>query len=156
MRIVSQGNEKHSFLPPLVLCCLLLCNVSSAHANMSSDAMGKYQQRRQSRRPVLYLGICLVIFCFFFAFHPLTANTRSNLWGPSRPSRPGLTPELLNNLSLDQDQCDAAFPGLTKEIDDMVAKGPFTVNHTGDLGPLQGRIKDGKVCSQHRHHYQPI
>ena len=54
-------------------------------------------------------------------------------------------PELLNNLSLGEDECNAAFPGLTKEIDDVVAEGPFQVKQTGDLGPLQGRIQDGQV-----------
>lgn len=53
--------------------------------------------------------------------------------------------ELLTNLSLDEEQCKAAFPGLTKEIDDAVAEGPFTLKQTGDSGPLQGRIKNGQV-----------
>jgi len=56
-----------------------------------------------------------------------------------------LPQELLRNLSLDEDQCNAAFPGLTKEIDDAVAEGPFTLKQTGDSGPLQARIKDGQV-----------
>ncbi len=60
--------------------------------------------------------------------------------------RPALTEEILNNLSLDTGECEAYFPGLTKEIDDVVAEGPFQVRQTGDLGPLQGRIEDGKVC----------
>jgi predicted ester cyclase len=52
---------------------------------------------------------------------------------------------VLNNLSLDEEQCNAYFPGLTKEIDDVVAEGPFVVKQTGDMGPLQGRIKNGQV-----------
>ncbi|KAK4159335.1 lactation elevated protein 1 [Cladorrhinum sp. PSN259] len=63
----------------------------------------------------------------------------------SRTGEPALTPELLNNLSLDEHQCDAAFPGLTKEIDDVVSQGSFVVKQTGDLGPLQGRIKNGQI-----------
>jgi hypothetical protein len=54
---------------------------------------------------------------------------------------------VLNNLSLDEEQCNAYFPGLTKEIDDVVAEGPFVVKQTGDMGPLQGRIKNGQVRS---------
>ena len=136
-----------SFLLPFSLCFLLLRNAFSV--NMSTDdAMGdgklKYRQRLRRRQTTMYLGIGLVLFCFFFAFHPSTASTRSSLFGP--PPRPRLTPELLNNLSLDEAQCNAAFPGLTKEVDDMVAKGPFIVKPTGDRGPLQGRIKDNQVC----------
>ncbi|KAK4239931.1 lactation elevated protein 1 [Achaetomium macrosporum] len=57
--------------------------------------------------------------------------------------------KILNNLSLDEEQCNAYFPGLTKEIDDAVAQGPFQVKQTGDLGPLQGRIKDGQIYIIH-------
>jgi hypothetical protein len=59
-----------------------------------------------------------------------------------------LPDELLRNLSLDEEQCKAAFPELTKEIDDAVAEGPFTLKQTGDGGPVQGRIKDGQVRCQ--------
>ena len=40
------------------------------------------------------------------------------------------------------------FPGLTKEIDDAVARGPFVLKKSPDKranNPTQGRIKDGKV-----------
>lgn len=113
----------------------------------SDDAMAdgklKYRQRLRRRQTTTYLGIGLVLFCVFFIFHPSTASTRSTLFGSPRLK---LTPELLNNLSLDEAQCNAAFPGLTKEVDDMVAKGPFIVKQTGDSGPLQARIKDNQVC----------
>ncbi|KAK4229328.1 lactation elevated protein 1 [Podospora fimiseda] len=90
----------------------------------------------------LILGSCLVLYCLKF-----TLRTPS-------PSKPALTPELLNNLSLDEHQCNAAFPGLTKEIDDVVAQGPFIVKQIGDLGPLQGRIKNGqsRTASLHQLH----
>ncbi|KAK1750851.1 lactation elevated protein 1 [Echria macrotheca] len=55
------------------------------------------------------------------------------------------TPELLDNLSLDERQCNAAFPGLTQDIDDVVAQGPFPVRNTGERGPVQGRIKNGQL-----------
>jgi hypothetical protein len=56
-----------------------------------------------------------------------------------------LSHELLNNRFLTAEQCAATFPGLTKEIDDVVAKGPFTLEKSGPLGPLIARIRDGKV-----------
>lgn len=73
----------------------------------------------------------MVIYCLFFVLRS--------------PGRPKLTPEILNSLSLTEQECLDAFPGLTKSIDDVVAEGPFKIKNTGDLGPLQGRIRDGKV-----------
>lgn len=61
-------------------------------------------------------------------------------------SRQKLSSEELNNRFMTSKQCATTFPGLTKEIDDVVAKGPFTLTKTGDLGPLIARVKDGKVC----------
>ncbi|KAK3937904.1 lactation elevated protein 1 [Diplogelasinospora grovesii] len=57
--------------------------------------------------------------------------------------------ETLNNLSLTEDQCNTAFPGLTTQIDEVVAQGPFKVKQTGDMGPLQGRIKNGQITVIH-------
>lgn len=60
-------------------------------------------------------------------------------------------PELLENRSLTEEQCRGHFPGLFKEIDDAVARGPFPLrprNQTGHLGPLVARIRNGKVRTQ--------
>ncbi|KAL2115448.1 hypothetical protein VTJ04DRAFT_9703 [Mycothermus thermophilus] len=58
--------------------------------------------------------------------------------------------EVLRNLSLTAEQCDAYFPGLTKEVDEVVKKGPFEVRQqTSGLGPLQGRIEDGQIYILH-------
>lgn len=71
----------------------------------------------------------------------------------SSPPRGGsmrkLTDEILNNLFLDAETCRATFPGLMKEIDDTVAKGPFKVKRSSDLGPMQVRIRDGKIYVVH-------
>lgn len=131
-----------SFLLSSFLCFLLLRNALASDYAMA-DGKLIYRQRLRRRQTTTYLGIGLVLFCVFFIFHPSNASTRSTLFGPPRLK---LTPELLNNLSLDEAQCNAAFPGLTKEVDDMVAKGPFIVKQTGDSGPLQARIKDNQVC----------
>jgi hypothetical protein len=126
----------------------------------------KARQRRQIRQITLLLGACLIFFCLVFVWRtPADDNeygSSSSSGGGSasvRPARassassspapflkPALPKEVLENLSLNEEECDAAFPGLTKEIDDAVSLGPFKVKQTGDLGPLQGRIKDGKVC----------
>ena len=55
--------------------------------------------------------------------------------------------ETLKSLSLTEAQCDATFPGLAKEIDFAVARGPFDLKRGPDYahGSVEGRIKDGKV-----------
>ncbi|KAL2162429.1 hypothetical protein VTH06DRAFT_7342 [Thermothelomyces fergusii] len=103
----------------------------------------RHSRRRQLRQMTLVLGAALALYCVVFVWH----TPGSAAGTPSSP-RP-LPPEILDNLSLDEAQCRAYFPGLTKEIDDVVAKGPFPVKQTGDLGPLQGRIKDGQISIIH-------
>ena len=59
-----------------------------------------------------------------------------------RPSK-----QILESLSLTEEQCHAAFPGLNKQIDDAAARGPFHLEKGPDNahGSVEGRIKDGKV-----------
>jgi hypothetical protein len=102
------------------------------------------QNRRQLRQITLALGSILAFYCLIFVWNR-PASESYQVAGSIRQRKQPLSPAILNNLSLDEEQCKAYFPGLTKEIDDVVAKGPFQVKQTGDLGPLQGRIKDGQV-----------
>ncbi|KAK3503639.1 hypothetical protein B0T13DRAFT_493375 [Neurospora crassa] len=78
------------------------------------------------------------------------ASSRARSSSPPRGgSMRKLTDEILNNLFLDAETCRATFPGLMKEIDDAVAKGPFKVKRSSDLGPMQVRIRDGKIYVLH-------
>ncbi|KAI0137869.1 hypothetical protein F4776DRAFT_654575 [Hypoxylon sp. NC0597] len=78
--------------------------------------------------------ICLALYCFLLVPDHSLDSSRT------------LPPALLNNRFLTSSQCAAAFPGLTREIDDVVAKGPFTLaRRPHDLGPLVARIRDGKL-----------
>lgn len=95
---------------------------------------------RRLRQMTLILGSCLVFYCLLF----VSRTPQPHRAAPAGPTRQPPA-EILNNLSLDEDQCNAAFPGLTKEIDDVVAEGPFLVKQTSGLGPLQGRIQNGQV-----------
>lgn len=97
---------------------------------------------RRLRQATLVLGLCLALYCLVFVSRTPRRQTAGT--GPAGGAPPA---ELLSNRSLDEAQCRAAFPGLTREIDDAVAEGPFVVKQTGDLGPLQGRIKDGQVSA---------
>lgn len=113
-------------------------------------------------RNAAIVSVALLVFYLFLLQHPdqgRPGSSRStaaafNDFPPvaghgssaKKPSpRPKLPPELLNNRLMTAQQCADTFPGLTKEIDDLVAKGPFTLTKTGELGPLLARIKDGKV-----------
>ncbi|KAI1418527.1 glycosyl transferase family 90-domain-containing protein [Hypoxylon sp. FL1857] len=79
--------------------------------------------------------VCLALYCFLLVPDQSLDSSRTKL-----------PPTLLNNRFLTSSQCAAAFPGLTKEIDDVVAKGPFTLTRRPhDLGPLVARIRDGKL-----------
>lgn len=106
----------------------------------------KARPRRQLRQVTLVLGVCLVLYCLFFLSNTPAKFGDESRTSQAKPSSRHPPSELLNNLSLGEDECDAAFPGLTKEIDDTVAEGPFRVKQTGDGGPVQGRIRDGQVC----------
>lgn len=55
----------------------------------------------------------------------------------------------IQQLNMTERECRVRFPGLAQSIDDVVAQGPFEVMDTGDAGPLQGRIKNGKVQCPH-------
>jgi len=103
----------------------------------------RQSRRRQLRQMTFVLGTLLLVYCLAFVWiSPSPAGKK----GGEEPRRKKTLPaEVLDNLSLNEQQCRAYFPGLTKEVDDMVARGPFEVKQTGDLGPLQGRIKDGRV-----------
>ncbi|KAI6467239.1 hypothetical protein MCOR17_004525 [Pyricularia oryzae] len=69
----------------------------------------------------------------------------------SNASRQHHHPEPLGiqQLNMTERECRVRFPGLAQSIDDVVAQGPFEVMDTGDAGPLQGRIKNGKVQCPH-------
>ncbi|KAK3350166.1 glycosyl transferase family 90-domain-containing protein [Lasiosphaeria hispida] len=109
----------------------------------------KARPRRQLRQVTLVLGVCLVLYCLFFLSNTPAKFGDESRTSQAKPSSRHPPSELLNNLSLGEDECDAAFPGLTKEIDDTVAEGPFRVKQTGDGGPVQGRIRDGQITIIH-------
>jgi hypothetical protein len=100
----------------------------------------------------ILLGFCILVYLFLFSPYvlPVASHSRASVTvAGGRASSLGHkqpTPDILRSLRLTDQQCVAAFPGLTKDIDDMVALGPFTLTSSGDLGPLLARIKDNQVC----------
>jgi hypothetical protein len=102
------------------------------------------RRSRRVRQVAAWAGVCLAAYCVFFVFRaPRSGGLYiGNAFGTKTPDA-----RTLDSLFLTEKQCRNAFPGLTQAIDDIVAEGPFTVQDRGDLGPLQGRIKDGKASS---------
>ncbi len=108
-------------------------------------------KRRQNRRRLRYVavgaGLCLAFYCLFFLSRATGHEGSAVPVEVLRRPDGRLPSHILNSLSLTGKQCTDAFPGLTQSIDDIVAEGPFRVTDRGDLGPLQGRIKDGKASA---------
>jgi hypothetical protein len=78
------------------------------------------------------IGIALLNFLYLISFRD----------SPAKPSPTGL----FENLSLTQEQCSVVFPGLMKEIDEAVARGPIALKKAPDYqGQVEGRVRDGKV-----------
>jgi hypothetical protein len=119
---------------------------------------GSARQTARLRQIVVICLLCLAIYCFILAPEESLDGSRSTnpeAYQQFRPHRYGeegekntLSPELLHNRFLTESECRVSFPGLLKEVDDEVAKGPFKLKRypTG-LGPLIARIRDGQVGS---------
>src|SRR3569833_812078 len=104
----------------------------------------KRRQNRRLRQASVGLGLCLLLYYLFFVSGASDGIASSDR-GPSR--RGGRLPRsTLNSLTLTKKQCSEAFPGLTQSIDDIVDEGPNQDKERRDKRPVQGRIKDGKVC----------
>ena len=103
-------------------------------------------KRRAFVRLVLF-ALAVIVFCNFY--HGVTyfigATTFGKFIGLFSTQYP--SKETLESLVLTEEQCRATFPGLTNEIDDAVARGPFDLKREPDdyTGLVQGRIKNGKV-----------
>lgn len=56
---------------------------------------------------------------------------------------------MFERLDMTTRECRAVFPGLTKEIESAVERGPFELKRQPGhaVGIVQGRIEDGKVGS---------
>lgn len=90
-------------------------------------------------------SLCLLLFIItFYYFNHAKSAAFSNGNGSAKlyPAK-----ETLKSLFLTEEQCDATFPDLTKEIDIAVARGPFHLQKgpKNAHGAVEGRIRDGKL-----------
>lgn len=110
---------------------------------LSHEKPIRSRPKRRVRNSVCLIGAVLIIY-FYLSFFSSSATGQA----PNGLLRDGHhagphPPELLNNLSLTTAQCEAAFPGLTQSISDVVAHGPFTLRAMS--APVLGRIRDGQL-----------
>ncbi|KAI1361980.1 glycosyl transferase family 90-domain-containing protein [Xylaria arbuscula] len=65
---------------------------------------------------------------------------------PKQSALANVPPQTLYQfLNLNQEECKATFPDLTKDLDATLAQGPFTLKQAHGKGPLQARVKDGQA-----------
>jgi hypothetical protein len=68
-------------------------------------------------------------------------------WLGEGPVASGKVKGRFERLDMSAEERSATFPGLTTEVDDAVARGPFELHRRPNytVGLVQGRIEDGKV-----------
>lgn len=94
------------------------------------------------------LGICFLLYTSFLFSTTYSVNGRVLFQSSRQPSGPHARRPFNhahNFLDLDENTCKATFPGLTKDIDDMVSLGPFTVKQEPNVRYFHARIQDGQV-----------
>lgn len=110
------------------------------------------RQRRRIRHFISLAIACAITYYLLLA--PSTHSSKNGGSTSSSITRPvGLShsksvphpPELLNNLSLTTSECEAAFPGLTWSIQDVIAQGPFILHPKNS--PVLGRISSSPTSS---------
>lgn len=101
----------------------------------SAGNMAKWPNR-QVRLAILAL-FCIALF----------RGVSILFWGQDGGFSTSHSKQALESLSLTNAQCKNMLPGLTKEIEDAVARGPFDLGKqmADTTGLVQGRIRDGKV-----------
>lgn len=101
---------------------------------------------RQARRHLLFstigAGACVI---FWLATKQWLKDRLDVLGATSKARKRPSSGDIFQSLHLDENQCEAVFHGLTNDINHNVALGPFKLKLGGRLGPLQVRIKNGRV-----------
>jgi len=107
--------------------------------------MAALRRRALVRVGCFIFGVIALVNFFYGVSGFVDSLKNGGIWGLFWKHYP--SKETLQSLSLKEEQCRATFPGLMKEIDDAVARGPFKLEKEPDdyTGMIQLRIKDGKV-----------
>ena len=103
---------------------------------------------RRRKRWIRYGLLAALLFGYYFLIGfrlPFSQNEEALFRIVGQPSSQQPSSFDFSSLTWREEQCKAAFPGLTKDIDDMMALGPFTLKQARNMGPLQAQIQDGQV-----------
>lgn len=94
-----------------------------------------------------FIRVALIIIAFLGLASVYNGSLDLLLPNTLSSSLKALSKATLERLSLPEDQCRATFPGLMKEIDNAVARGPFMLPKEPDdlRGLVLAKIKAGKV-----------
>ena len=94
-----------------------------------------------SRSRYVFLALSILVLYYLSSTRSCFNRTSATINAQLRHSRDRRL------LLLDGEQCQAAFPSLTKEIDDALKAGPFKFKRAVDdySGQTHGRIQNGKV-----------
>lgn len=109
--------------------------------------MGVLPRRRVLMRLVLIACLIPVLYVLYHGIptclHSILGE--SSLRKPKGAAASGR--EMFERLDMTTRECRAVFPGLTKEIEGAVERGPFELKRQPGhaVGIVQGRIEDGKV-----------
>ncbi|ERS95664.1 hypothetical protein HMPREF1624_07738 [Sporothrix schenckii ATCC 58251] len=107
-------------------------------------------RQRQCQQLIIIAAAGVLLLLFYHLYGKVTiddARLHAATVQGGVPNRP-----LFDDLHLDEKQCRTTFPGLTKDIDDMVALGPFRIAPKpadADSGPLQVRLQNGRMYIVH-------
>ncbi|KAI0973599.1 glycosyl transferase family 90-domain-containing protein [Xylaria arbuscula] len=82
------------------------------------------------------------------AYSQWTQSTPRNIFTETQPVKVP-TQETYHALSLSERECNAIFPDLTRDLEETIALGPFTLKQAHGPGPLQARVKDGQLFIIH-------
>src|SRR5262245_16312267 len=113
----------------------------------AKDTMGRLATRSPRlgfRSVFLALAPCFAVYWPLFVCHQrlhVSGDGFRTLGNSILSSIPGGRRPRLDDATLTREQCRAAFPGLTAEIDRVVANGPFLLRKLATKGPLIGRIR---------------
>lgn len=92
-----------------------------------------------------FLGACLSCYLILFLSLGQRETPSSFLTHESSGLGSQRSDNLFRSLGLTEKQCEATFPGLTKDIKDNIALGPFKLSPSKGGSSLQARIKGGQV-----------
>ncbi|KAI0486965.1 glycosyl transferase family 90-domain-containing protein [Xylaria cf. heliscus] len=95
----------------------------------------------------ILLASSLLVYLILLARSGGAESPPPNLKPPIPANRP--SSDVYQSLNLSEQECKATFPDLTEDLDATIALGPFTLKQAHGAGPLQARIKDGRLYIIH-------